>query len=332
MAALDKFCLDQAKEMLAAAKSPGEQSKMWAVQEMETALGRGADGVNLIEINNYLRTSKLARKAASYVDKQTRKEQEKESGISSSAKPGLISPPLHVIEGFLATLSGASADGRIFVHVTPAKAHGADPTVTLKYQLLNPSPPFKEIVEEARCVVLAGGTMAPVRRGSLSVGHADHEGQISVFEQQLLPFLPQDKLSSFSCGHVIPPENLSAVVLSKGPGGHPLTFNFEKRSDVTLVSLTDVSHITRLTSCAAQMQELGMILYNLANVVPDGLVVFLPSYSFLASVKAALEKSGMWTKLDARKSLFVEPNDGSSVEEVLRAYGAAIDTGVRLLP
>lgn len=39
----------------------------------------------------------------------------------------------------------------------------------LKYQLLNPSPNFLEVVEEARSVVLAGGTMSPVGIRSIAV-------------------------------------------------------------------------------------------------------------------------------------------------------------------
>ena len=34
--------------------------------------------------------------------------------------------------------------------------------VEIKYQLLNPAPHFLEVVEEARSVILAGGTMSPV--------------------------------------------------------------------------------------------------------------------------------------------------------------------------
>ena len=40
---------------------------------------------------------------------------------------------------------------------------GREDTVELKYQLLNPSPNFMDVVEEARAVILAGGTMSPVR-------------------------------------------------------------------------------------------------------------------------------------------------------------------------
>lgn len=34
--------------------------------------------------------------------------------------------------------------------------------VEIKYQLLNPAPNFVDVVDEARSVILAGGTMSPV--------------------------------------------------------------------------------------------------------------------------------------------------------------------------
>ncbi|EJD50674.1 DNA repair helicase [Auricularia subglabra TFB-10046 SS5] len=276
LTALEAFCAEALKKK--------EESRLWAVPDLEGALGKKAEGINLLEIHSYLRASKLARKVSSYTDKAAQKE--------NGGKKVLVTPPLHAVEGFITALSGASADGRIFVNVNAAEG-----TLQLKYQLLNPAPHFQEIINEARAVVLAGGTMSP----------------ISVFEQQLLPFLPPERLASFACGHVIPRENLCALVLSKSPQGTSLTFNYEKRSDKTLMS------------------DLGMVLLNLVRIVPDGMVVFFPSYAFLATVQSQLKESGLWDKIGARKPLFTEPNDGSSVEEVLREYGAAIASGASAL-
>jgi chromosome transmission fidelity protein 1 len=44
--------------------------------------------------------------------------------------------------------------------------------VELAYQLLNPAPHFQEVVDIARSVILAGGTMSPVRK-LLFIGHRD---------------------------------------------------------------------------------------------------------------------------------------------------------------
>lgn len=53
----------------------------------------------------------------------------------------------------------------------------------------------------------------------------------------LFPEVPQDKIVHFSCGHIIPPSNLSTITLDQGPSGKNLIFNFESRQDVQLVNL-----------------------------------------------------------------------------------------------
>jgi hypothetical protein len=52
-----------------------------------------------------------------------------------------------------------------------------------------------------------------------------------------------------------------------------------------------------------QLDELGSLLSNLCNLVPDGIVVFFPSYNFLEKVKAAWERTGLLAKLKAKKSV-----------------------------
>lgn len=44
------------------------------------------------------------------------------------------------------------------------------------------------------------------------------------------------------------------------------------------------------------MAELGQILLNLINVIPAGVVVFFPSYTFLRSAKAVWQKAGQLEK------------------------------------
>lgn len=53
-------------------------------------------------------------------------------------------------------------DGRIiFTHKPPLHEQGK-PEIQIKYQSLNPAPQFRAVVDTARSVVLAGGTMSPV--------------------------------------------------------------------------------------------------------------------------------------------------------------------------
>ena len=50
----------------------------------------------------------------------------------------------------------AAEDGRVSFSLV-------DGSVEIKYQHLNPATYFQEVVETARSVILAGGTMSPVR-------------------------------------------------------------------------------------------------------------------------------------------------------------------------
>jgi chromosome transmission fidelity protein 1 len=51
------------------------------------------------------------------------------------------------------------------------------------------------------------------------------------------------------------------------------------------------------------MAELGQILFNFVNVVPGGMTVFFPSYSFLNAVKAEWTASGMIEKFKGKKKV-----------------------------
>jgi Rad3-related DNA helicase len=83
-------------------------------------------------------------------------------GTTAIPPPSAIAA-FHQVESFLLSLTDANDDGRILLHAAPS-ASGEPVKVTLKYILLNPAEHFKTLVDEARCVVLAGGTMEPVRR------------------------------------------------------------------------------------------------------------------------------------------------------------------------
>ncbi|BEI97150.1 hypothetical protein CcaverHIS631_0207390 [Cutaneotrichosporon cavernicola] len=159
----------------------------------------------------------------------------------------------------------------------------------LKYVLLNPAERFAEVVSSARSVVLAGGTMEPL---------AD-------FFAQLFPSVPRDRFATLSCAHVIPKTNLLTQVVTRGPRKLDLEFTFTKRRDPALLA------------------ELGAVVQSTIGLVPDGVVVFLPSYAFLDALKAAWTE--LFPKLDQRKQIFYEPKTSSEVETVLREYAQAIE-------
>ena len=65
--------------------------------------------------------------------------------------------PIMQIKQLLKALSVPFYDGRILLTID-------SPRSTLKFILLNPNICFEEIVSNARSVILAGGTMKPVKK------------------------------------------------------------------------------------------------------------------------------------------------------------------------
>ena len=130
----------------------------------------------------------------------------------------------------------------------------------------------------------------------------------------LFPSLPTSQITTLSCGHVIPSSNLLAWTLSRGPAGKEFNFTFSNRGNNEMID------------------ELGRALLNICTIVPDGLVVFFPSYAYLSTILARWSSSASPTqpsilsRLEGKKSLFKESKD-VSVETVLMDYAKAIDSG-----
>ncbi|XP_051886100.1 ATP-dependent DNA helicase DDX11 [Pristis pectinata] len=277
------------------------------------------DNINLFKVQRYYTKSMLSQKLFGFVEKyqdsasklfsaQNQKESktaalgnflqslnEKSSGqvklheqeeSLEKEQPVMASPMMH-IEGFLFALTSTNKDGRVVI-----QRQGTVSQSSLKFLLLNPAVHFAEVVKECRAVVIAGGTMQPV---------AD-------FKDQLLftSGVSADRLVEFSCGHVIPPENILPIILCSGPSGQQLEFTFQKRDKPQL------------------LDECGRVLVNLCKVVPGGIVCFFPSYEYENLVYKHWEKTGLLVQLEAKKKIFQEPKKASLVEQVLSEYSRCI--------
>lgn len=117
--------------------------------------GKGVDQINLYKLMHYLKASELARKVEGYA--ANIKERDLESKPRNEIEvPGFTMPVLTHVESFLQTLTNPVAEGQFFYE----KSEESD--LSLKYMLLDPTHHFREIVEDARAVILVGGTMSPV--------------------------------------------------------------------------------------------------------------------------------------------------------------------------
>jgi chromosome transmission fidelity protein 1 len=123
------------------------------VQASDLMAGKGIDQINPYKLSRYLQESKLARKVDGYVEST----QERQPGAH---KDRTTMPVLFHIQSFLLPLMNPSEEGRLFFQKS-------QDNIMLKYMLLDPTNHFREIAEDARAVILAGGTMSPVSRITL---------------------------------------------------------------------------------------------------------------------------------------------------------------------
>uniref|UniRef100_A0A4W3IQS8 DEAD/H (Asp-Glu-Ala-Asp/His) box helicase 11 n=1 Tax=Callorhinchus milii TaxID=7868 RepID=A0A4W3IQS8_CALMI len=262
------------------------------------------DNINLFKVSLFGFVEKYQVAAVKPVDKENEKKpktaaldnflqslNQKASGQGKftskmNEQPAMASPMMKV-EGFIFALTNANKDGRVLIQRQGTVAHSS-----LKFLLLNPAVYFAEIVKECRAIVVAGGTMQPVAE----------------FKDQLLlaSGISADRISEFTCGHVIPPENILPLILCNGPSGHQLEFTYQKRDKPLL------------------MDETARIVSNLCNVVPGGIVCFFPSYEYEKQVYAHWEKTGVLAQLETKKKIFQEPKKASQVDQVLSEYSRCI--------
>lgn len=116
----------------------------------ELLAGKGVDQINLYKLMRYLKESRLARKVEGYINLTEKQPQ----GSLPESRSSI--PVLTHVQSFFQTLTNPSSEGRFFYEKSERNE------VSLKYMLLDPTHHFREIVEDARSVILVGGTMSPV--------------------------------------------------------------------------------------------------------------------------------------------------------------------------
>lgn len=149
---------------------------------------RNADTLNIIELNKFASETKLVFKVDTYADPPV----QRKLGLSQ-------------LINFVLTATDPLSEGKLFID------RDESGSTVLKRLTLDPSEPFKNIVDTCDSVVLAGGTMEPVME----------------FEQQLKL---KENLLVHSYEHVIPKSQLLVIPESD------LEFTFARRSQREVIT------------------------------------------------------------------------------------------------
>uniref|UniRef100_A0A3P8V111 DEAD/H (Asp-Glu-Ala-Asp/His) box helicase 11 n=1 Tax=Cynoglossus semilaevis TaxID=244447 RepID=A0A3P8V111_CYNSE len=249
------------------------------------------DNINFFKLQAYFEKSMISRKLSGFVEKYTgsgmnlhpqsssNKDNRRTEGLNRylktlqsnestapEAEKALSASPLMQLETFFLAFTNSNTDGRVVI-----QRHGTLSESSVKFLLLNPAVYFAQVLKECRAVIIAGGTMQPV----------------SDLKQELLfsAGVVEERIVEFSCGHVIPPENIVSLALCTGPSGQELDFTFQNRNSVKM------------------MDEIGRVLSNICNIVPGGVVCFFPSYEYSRHIISHWETSGTLARLAIKKKV-----------------------------
>ncbi|XP_025835047.1 putative ATP-dependent RNA helicase DDX11-like protein 8 isoform X3 [Agrilus planipennis] len=283
-------------------KSDDIKTQIFTIQDF--VLQVGIDNFNIFKLLKFSKDSRIGQKIHSYtkknpqvfekkevekkglkqflsnIEKSKNKPEEKNNDNDDNSKPKLnFGNPFFVFVQFLESLTYSYEDGRIIMYQNKEKKQ-----CKFSFLLLNPAAQFKDIISEARAVVVAGGTMKP----------------LSEFRDRLFisAGASPDRIVHFTCDHVIPKENILPLIVTKGLNNENLLFNFENRMHMGNV-LKDV-------------------FCEICKKVPGGIVVFFPSYKYESWVWEQVKT------LSFGRPVFREPQDSGSVDSVLESYASAI--------
>ena len=163
--------------------------------------------------------------------------------------------------------------------------------VTMSLWCLNPGIIFKQIACKAHSVVLTSGTLAPLDSFSSELG--------TIFQVSLeAPHVVNMKKQVF------------AGVIATTPQGQPLLATYQHSSKTSF------------------QDAVGQIILNMCSTVPDGLLVFFPSYAMLEKLMSRWKETGIMDEMSQLKAFVQEPRSGGAeaLKKTMEEYYEGINS------
>lgn len=159
---------------------------------------------------------------------------------------------------------------------------------TLNYWCFSPELSMMDLTQQSvHSLILTSGTLSPLNSFATELGVS-------------FPIKLENP-------HIIDESQIFIGVISQGPDGTILNSSYQNRSNIKYIN------------------SLGRTLINLGRMVPDGMLVFFPSYSVLRSSVSKWEECGIWNSLSAVKSIFIEPQGKIAFQEGITQYYEKIE-------
>ncbi|CEF68783.1 Fanconi anemia group J protein [Strongyloides ratti] len=164
--------------------------------------------------------------------------------------------------------------------------------VKMNLWCMDPSICFKDAFKDTLSVVLASGTLSPIKTFASELG--------TQFTQ-----IGQGR-------QIIPKEQIFTCIIPKGPHGIELTCSSSclKKSDqgggVTVI------------------EELAYLIFDICQTVEKGILVFVPNYNLIDLICNAMMNLGLMKDLKKVKTVLKEPKRGGELDRVINEYKHAI--------
>ncbi|KAH8289163.1 hypothetical protein KR054_001059 [Drosophila jambulina] len=139
---------------------------------------------------------------------------------------------------------------------------------------------------QVRSVILTSGTLAPLKPliAELAIPVAQH----------------------LENPHIVDQSQVYVKIIGTGPDRQQLISNYTNRDNPKYIS------------------SLGQTILNVSRIVPDGLLVFFPSYPMLNKCVDSWQASGLWADIAAKKPIFLEPRGKDQFTSTMEEFYQAI--------
>lgn len=198
--------------------------------------------------------------------------------------------PLQLVADF-ATLLGTYGHTKsfaiVFEPVDDRLPNIPDPVIQLA--CLDASLAMKPVFSRFHTVVLTSGTISPMNLYSKILG--------------VRPVVARSLSMSLQRRAICP------LVVSRGPDQVAISSKFDCRSD------------------PAVARNYGALVIDMSAVVPDGIVVFFPSYVYMEHIISMWHEMGLINRMVERKLVFIETPDAIESALALDRYRCACDSG-----
>ncbi|XP_077996565.1 general transcription and DNA repair factor IIH helicase subunit XPD-like [Glandiceps talaboti] len=163
------------------------------------------------------------------------------------------------------------------------------PNPVLHFSCMDASIAIKPVFDRFQSVVITSGTLSPLD-----------------MYPKILDFRPVT-MSSFTMS--LARNCICPMIVGRGNDQVAITSKFESREDMAVI------------------RNYGNLLVEMANIVPDGVVCFFPSYVYMESIVASWYEQGIIDNIQKKKLLFIETQDAAETSVALHNYQKACENG-----